>query len=142
MELSLRCVRRDSFSRNLFEGVSARSGTRTKEVTSYNVRYGVLPCFPTFSTFLFRMRLDPEKPPTGSPKMGKTRQVVVDVAPKGRFLASTLLAGTMRSAFGLHRETIMDDDLKDVQPYLVKVWPERRGEGNSPVSRRGGPIGG
>jgi hypothetical protein len=55
----------------------------------------------------------------------------------------------MSPAFGLPWETIMDDDLKDVQPYPVepdpvKVWPDRRyrGEGNSPVSRRGGPHGG
>jgi hypothetical protein len=90
------------------------------------------------------MHLNPEKPPTGPPKSGETKQVVVDVAPKGRFLASTPLAGTMSVAFGLHRETIMGDDLKHVQPYPVGLWPEsgRRGEGNSPLSRRGGPLGG
>ena len=48
-ELSLRCVRRDSFSRNLFEDVSARSGTGTREVTSYNV---ALWCTTLFSDIL------------------------------------------------------------------------------------------
>ena len=56
----------------------------------------------------------------------------------------------MSAPFGLPRETIMDihmdinDDRKDVQPYPVELWPEsrRRGEGNSPLSRRGrgGPL--
>lgn len=32
----------------------------------------------------------------------------------------------MSAAFGLHRETIMDDDRKDVQPYPVELWPETR----------------
>jgi hypothetical protein len=37
----------------------------------------------------------------------------------GSLLVSTLLAGTISAAFGL---TIMDDDLKDVQPYPVELW--------------------
>ena len=38
---------------------------------------------------------------------------------------------------------INNDDRKDVQPYPVELWPEsrRRGEGNSPLSRRGGSLG-
>jgi hypothetical protein len=88
------------------------------------------------------MQLNPGKPLSATPSVGKNPQNVVDVAPTGSFLASTPLAGTMAAGCVLHRQTIMDDDLKDVQPYPVKVWPERRGEGNSPVSRRGGSLGG
>jgi hypothetical protein len=56
----------------------------------------------------------------------------------------------MSAPFGFHRETIVDinidinnDDRKDVQPYPVELWREsrRRGEGNSPLSRRGGSLG-
>ena len=140
-----RCVRRDDFSRNLFEEVSARSGTRTREVTSYNASYGVLPCFWTFCTFLFRMHLNPGKRPAGPPKSGGNPEiVVVDVSLAGRFLASTSLVATMSAPFGLRlsQETAMDDPLENVQPYPVELRPERRGEGNSPLSRRGGQLGG
>ena len=83
-EPSLRCVRRDSFSRNLFEDVSARSGTITKEVTSYNAPYGVLPCFWTFCTILFRMHLNPGKPPSPHPKRrGKTQKSSSLTFPRG-----------------------------------------------------------
>src|ERR1700676_591812 len=84
-ELSLSCVRRDRFSRNLFEEVSARSGTRTKLVTTYNAAYGVLPCFLTFSTFLFRMDLNLEKRPAGPPKSMENQETADDGRLKGAF---------------------------------------------------------
>lgn len=164
-EVSLRCVRRDRFSRNLFEYVSAESRTVTKAVTSYNVCYGVLPRFGTFFRFRFHMRLNPEKRRAGPPKSEKNPGiVVVDASLAGRFLLSESLAGTEP---GLRapsvRGTIVEGDLKDVQPYPVELWPETRavvgrsssgeplypyqvavvlGRGNSPLSRRGGPLGG
>src|SRR5208337_3775638 len=80
--------------------------------------------------------------------LGQPRKPSSTSAPRGGvpwFLRLWLV--TMNAAFALHRETIMDDDLKDVQSYPhqpdpAKVWPDRRGEGNSPASRRGGLIGG
>jgi hypothetical protein len=69
----------------------------------------------------------------------------------GRFLASPSLVAAMTTPFGfrLRQETTMEDPVENVQPYPVerhpaKVWPERQGEGNSPVSRKrgGGPLGG
>jgi hypothetical protein len=103
------------------------------------------------------MPLNPEKRPAGPPKSGENPEIVVDdVSLAGRFLLSTPLTVAINPAFGLPRETIMDinnnDDRKDVQPYPVKLypvklWPDsrRRGEGNSPLSRRargrGGSLG-
>ena len=127
-EPSLRCVRRDSFSRNLFEDVSARSGTVTREVTTYNAAYGVLPCFLTFCRFLCRMHLNPERRPTGPPKSGENPEIVVDdVSFTGRFLASSSLFSSRSAPFGLPRETTMDDELRDVQPYLVQPDPVKCG---------------
>jgi hypothetical protein len=84
-EPSLSCVRRDSFTRNLFEDVSARSGTGTREVTSYNASYGVLPCFLTFCRFLFRMTLNPGKRPAGPPKSRENPEIDDDGRLKGAF---------------------------------------------------------
>jgi len=87
-----------------------------------------------------------EKRPAGSPKSGENPEiVVVDVSFGGGVSCfRRLWLVPMSPAFGLHRETIMDDDRKDVQPYPVELWPEsgRRGEGNSPLSQSGGPLGG
>jgi hypothetical protein len=94
------------------------------------------------------MHLNPENRHPRPPIWGKTREIVVDDVSLGRFLASTSLVATMSAPFGLPRETIMDinnDDRKrkDVQPYPVEPGPESRGrgEGNSPLSRRGGSLG-
>src|SRR5271156_3019443 len=91
--------------------------------------------FPTFSSFLFRMRLNPEKRPAGLPKSGKKPEIVVDGAPGGRSPDSTPLGCAMSAPFGDPRGgDINNHDLKDVQSYPVELWPEsrRRGEGNSP----------
>jgi hypothetical protein len=107
--------------------------------------------FGHFPRFFFRMHLNPEKRLTGPQDRGKSQKLR-----RRRFLGGgvscfpRLWLVPMSPAFGLHRETIMDDELKDddlkkdVQPYPVELWPEseRRGEGNSPLSRRGGPHGG
>ncbi len=143
-EPSLRSVGRDSFSRNCSEDVSARSGSITREVTSYNVRYGVLPCFGTFSTILFRMPLNPGKPPWSPQNLRENPEiVVVDVSWLDRFLASASVCGPLSAPFGDPRGgDINDDELNDVQPYPVELCPEsrRRAEGISPLSRRG-PLG-
>jgi hypothetical protein len=142
---SLRCVRRASSTRNLFEGVSARSGTITKQVTTYNASYGVLPCFLTFFTFLFRMHLKPKKRSAGPPKSRENPEIVDDdVSFVGRFLASGSLFCSRSAPFGLPRETTMDDELRDVQPYLVQPdpvkcgriavwWPAAPARGRQPI---------
>ena len=111
-EPSLRCVRRDSFSRNLFEDVSARSGTRTKQVTSYNV---VLWCTTLFSDILhvsFPYAPKSRKAAGRTPKIGgKPRNRRRRRFLAGRFLASTSLVATMSAPFGLRLrpETTMED---------------------------------
>jgi hypothetical protein len=83
-EPSLRSVRRDNFSRNPFKDVSARSGTRTKRVTSYNVRYGVLPCFLTFCALLFPMHLYPWKTRVPPPQAwGRAQKTSSTSPPRG-----------------------------------------------------------
>ena len=99
-------------SRNLFEVVSARSGTIAKQVTTYNASYGVLPCFLTFCRFLFRMRLNPEKRPAGPPKSGENPEIVDDVALRERFPPAAPLAGGTTSALfrlRLHHQSTMPD---------------------------------
>lgn len=92
--LSLTCVRRDIFSRNLSEDVSARSGTRTRAVTSYNVRYGVLPCFPTFFTVLFPYAPKSRKATRQDTKnRGKPRNRRSSTFPCGSFPAFHLFGG-------------------------------------------------
>jgi len=74
------------------------------------------------------MHRNPGKPPTGPPKVGKTRQIVDDGRLKGAFFpAAAPLAGrTMSALFGLRlrHQTTMDDDLENVQRYPVELWPE------------------
>jgi hypothetical protein len=73
------------------------------------------------------MPRNPGKPASPQAR-GKTREIVDDVGPKGRFLVSTPLAGTMSALFGLRlcHETTMDDDLENAQRYPVDLWPETR----------------
>jgi len=97
------------------------------------------------------MHLNPGKRLARPQNQGKTLKIVVDVSLRVVCWASTSLVAAMSVSFGLRlrQETTMDDPVENVQPYpvepfLVKMWPERRGEGNSPLSRRrrGGAIGG
>jgi hypothetical protein len=74
------------------------------------------------------MRLNPEKPPAGPPKSGENPEIVVDdVSFAGRFLASSSLFCSRSAPFGLPRVTTMDDELRDVQPYLVQPDPVKCG---------------
>lgn len=85
-ELFLRCVRRDSFSRNLSEDVSARSGTVTSYNAPYNAPYGVLPSFPTFFACLLILRTEIPETRRPTPHPAKNPEtVVVDVCFAGRF---------------------------------------------------------
>jgi len=72
------------------------------------------------------MHPNPEKRPAGPPKSGKIQEIaVVDDSLRVPSLLSASSAGT-GPAFGLPRGTIVEDDLRDVQPYPVELWPETR----------------
>jgi hypothetical protein len=76
------------------------------------------------------MHLNPEKRPAGPPKSGKTQKIVVDDVSLAGFWFQALcfVPGARPSTAS---ETTIDmnnnkDDLKDVQPYPLELWPETR----------------
>ena len=74
------------------------------------------------------MHPNPEKPGMLTPQSGENPEIIVDdVSWADRFLASSSLGGPLSAPFGDPQGgDINNDDLKDVQPYPVELWPETR----------------
>src|ERR1700691_2517338 len=82
------------------------------------VHYLVFRHFPRFSSACTYIRENRRPHPQ---TWGETQKSSSTSPPRGRFLVSTPLAAARSAAFALHRETMMDDDLKDVQPHPVQL---------------------